>query len=105
MSHRTYSIPSPPPITDAMTTGATGADASDLIGHAVVTTYDVPDSDRREVLLLLDNGRVYELSTDPGYNDDLAVSRNHERWEFFMYDATDTPAGDAMKKLAPGRWW
>lgn len=97
-------IPVPPPITDGMTTGALGASGIDFIGETITTSYEIPDSDRGEILLRCASGRVFCLSTDPGYNDDLAVSRNESRWEFFAYDATDTEAGRAMQELEPGEW-
>jgi hypothetical protein len=104
MSVRQRQITDPPPITDGMTRGATGATGHDFVGQTITTTYQIPDSDRGEILLRCASGRVLLLSTDPGYNDDLAVSRNHERWEFFVYDATDSEAGRAMQKLEPGEW-
>ena len=93
-----------PPIVDAMTSGAIGASGIDFIGETITTAYEIPDSDRSEILLRCSSGKVFCLSTDPGYNDDAAVSRNHERWELVLYDATDTPAGRAMQDLAPGDW-
>lgn len=96
-------IPDPPPIVDAMTTGATGANGHDLVGRTILTTYAIPDSDRGELLLLLDNGRVILMSCDPGYEDDYAT-RTPDKWESYLADATDTPAGAAMKLLEPGEW-
>lgn len=93
-----------PPITDRMTTGGQGATGGDFVGETITTSYEIPDSDRGEILLRCASGRVLCLSTDPGYNDDVAVSRNHERWEVFVYDSTDTEAGRAMQHLEPGEW-
>lgn len=87
-----------------MTTNAIGASAHELVGQTVVTAYEIPDSDRRETLLLLDNGRVICLSCDPGYKDEFYTVRDPTRWECCMYDATDTPAGQEMKKLDAGQW-
>lgn len=92
-----------PPITDSMTDGSAGTDMHDLVGRYVVTSYAIPDSDRRETLLLLDNGRVICLSCDPGIADD-DVTRTPDKWECCLYDATHTPAGYAMRKLTPGQW-
>lgn len=98
-----HEIPNPPPITDGMTTGAFGTGAHDLIG-TVVTTYEVPDSDRCETLLLYEDGRVILVSCDPGYNDDAARTRNPTRWEVVLCDATDTDAGRAIQLLERGHW-
>jgi hypothetical protein len=95
-----------PPITDAMTSGhegwAHGTGMHALIGRTVVTAYDVPDSDRGESLLLLDNGTVLLVSCDPGYDDN--DQRTPDAWECCMYDATDTQAGRAIKELDTGHW-
>jgi len=91
-----------PPITEPMTSGACGTGAHALVGQRVVTAYDLSDSDRRETLLLLDNGSVLMLSCDPGYDD--ADRRTDDRWECCMYDATDTPAAPALRALEPGHW-
>lgn len=101
---RQHTIPKDhPPITDDMTGLALGAHSLDLVDARVVTAYDIPDSDRRESLLLLDNGRVILVSCDPGYDDDL-IQRTPDRWEVVFYDATDTDAGRAIKDLEPGQW-
>ena len=99
-----HEIPDQPPITDWMTRGGTGAAGFDFIGETITTAYAIPDSDRGDILLRCASGKVLCLSTDPGYNDDEAVSRNHERWEMFVYNCTDTEAGRAMQKLAHGDW-
>lgn len=93
-----------PPITDRMTSGGTGAAGFDFIGETITTAYAIPDSDREEILLRCESGKVLLLSTDPGYNDDESMSRNQERWEMFVYNATDTPAGRAMQHLERGDW-
>jgi len=104
VSVKQHRIPDPPPITDRMTDGSLGTSGHDFVGETITTTYEIPDSDRGEILLRCASGKVLALSTDPGYNDDLAMSRNEARWEFFAYDATDTPAGRAMRDLEPGEW-
>lgn len=103
MSVRQHRIPDPPPITDRMTDGSHGASSYDLVGRRVVVAYDIPDSDRDETLLRMDDGSVLLLSCDPGY-DELGVSRTPEHWETCMYDATDSPAGRAIQDLEEGHW-
>lgn len=95
-------------ITDEMTTGATGADGQDLAGRTITTVYEVPDSDRGEILLALDNGKVYVISTDPVTHDDggtrLPPEEWGDQWETFLMDATDTDAGQSLRYLDPGFW-
>jgi hypothetical protein len=88
-------------ITDAMTTGASGFSPQELVGRTVVAVHDIEDSDRRETLLLLDNGRCCLLSCDPVVHDDegvpLPLDKRGERWEVVLYDATDTEAGKHVR--------
>ncbi len=94
-----------PPITDDMTSGrdgyAVGTGTHDLLG-TFVTAYEIPDSDRRETLLLREDGFVLLLSCDPGYEGD--TGRTPDKWECCQYDATETAAGRAMQKLKRGHW-
>ena len=92
-----------PPITDAMTDHGIGTGIHAIVGCTVLTAYDIPDSDRAESLLLLDDGTVLVLSCDPAY-DDVGVHRTPEHWECCVYDVTTTPAGREIKKLAEGHW-
>jgi hypothetical protein len=101
---RQHRIPSPPPITEAMCDHALGCDERIFLGRTVAVTYAVPDSDRGEVLLRLDNGWVVEMSCDPSWGDDDPRREREPVWSSCLYDATDTPAGRAMQKLGEGQW-
>jgi hypothetical protein len=93
-----HHIPDPPPITDAMSQHATGTSFHDLLGETVTVVYNVPDSDRDEVLLQTESDRTFLVSCDPSvYGDEFA-------WQTCIYDATDTEAGKVMRTLAPGEW-
>jgi len=74
-------------ITDKMTDGAMGFDPLWLKGKTVKEVYEVEDSDRRESLLLFEDGDSVLLSCDP-VRDDL-----QHRWEVVLYDTTNTAAG------------
>jgi hypothetical protein len=97
-----------PLIKDKMTTGAIGASAYELVGRTIVTSYEIPDSDRGEILLLLDNGRSFLLSCDPTRDDPdgvpLPPEESGKSWELVLYDTTGTPAGEAIKNLESGAW-
>ena len=100
-----HTIPDPAPIQGwEMTQGSPGAWTYELVGRTVITSYEIPGEDDRGILLLLDNGKVIGIGVDIGYKDDLAMSRDPSKHELYMYDATDTPAGEAIKKLEPGEW-
>ena len=87
------------PIRDADTQHAEGAQISSLEGRTVVAVYEIPDSDRGESLLHLDNGQVLLLSCDPALTDDC-TTRTPERWECVLYDATDTRAGRMIRRAS-----
>lgn len=89
----------PEPITDAMTAHAAGMGAVELRGARILDVVEVEDSDRDEVLLTLDDGRVVMLSCDPGYGDPDCITRTPDRWEVCLYDATDTEAGRRLTSL------
>ena len=93
-----------PPIKDMDTQYGVGTDSFVFIGEKIVTAYNIPDSDRDECLLLCESGLVICVSTDPGYKDDDCLVRDETRWEVVLYDATDTVAGRAIKKLERGQW-
>lgn len=101
-----HRIPDPPPITPAMLSddGAWASDLHPLVGRTIVTLYEIPDSEREESLLLLDDGRVLMMSCDHGYRDDEMMSRDPLNWEFIAYELTGTPAAEALIKLEPGHW-
>ena len=95
--------PSDPPILDHMAAGAGGCSVAELVGKTCVTAYRIPDSDRGATLLLMDDGSCYEidcLPRDLGY----LVRCASDPWEVVLYDVTSTPAGEAIRRLEPGRW-
>lgn len=79
-------------ITDAMTAHAEGMGAVGLRGARILDVVEVEDTDRGEVLLVLDDGRVVMLSCDPGYGDRDGITRTPNRWEVVLYEATSTEA-------------
>jgi hypothetical protein len=98
-----------PPIREAMTQYGVGCSAFDLLGETVVTVYNVPDSDREEILLYTESGRTFNLSTDPNIYDDEGLRVDEAVWKdrawlVTLYDATDTEAGRIMPTLAQGEW-
>lgn len=102
--NKQHRIPDPPPIHGwQMTQGSPGCAAYALIGRTVVTSYEIPGEDDRGVLLLLDDGTVIGIGVDIGYADDF-VGRDPSKHELYMYDATNTAAGVAIKSLEPGEW-
>lgn len=104
MSQNTYhKIDANTTITDEMTTGALGASIAQFIGKTIDLTYEIPDSDRGEVLVRFTDGTSMGVSCDPGYDDEL-VRRTPDRWETVIYDTTDTVAGKAIRGLDPGYW-
>ena len=84
-------------LTDEMTSGAVGCDARWLIGRTVVASLPVPDSDRSEELVLCSDGFVLGISCDPSFDADGLV-RIPDQWDVCMYDCTDVPAGELMRK-------
>jgi hypothetical protein len=104
-----HDIPDPPQITDRMTEHAPGTSAYDFVGERVVTVYNIPDSDRDEVLLHMESGRTFLVSCDPVVLDDNGVplppeDRGKGGWEVCFYDATNTEAGKVMATLEHGEW-
>jgi len=91
-------------ITDRMVAGATGYSPDWLVGRTIVAVHEIADSEREETLLLLDDGRSCVISCDPVTHDDAGVrlpaEEWGERWEVVLYDATDTPAGQAARDAA-----
>lgn len=106
---RQHTITDPPPITDGMTQGAVGISFYYLVGVAIKTVYNVPDSDRSEVLLHTEDGRTFLVSCDPNVYDDEGLRLPPEEvakrdWQVYIADATDTEAGKAIRNLEPGEW-
>jgi len=89
----------PPTVTDIQTREAMGADPSELVGKKIVQVVEVEDSDRCEATLVCDDGSSYLLSCDPGYGPNGLPSE--DRWEFCMYDATETEAGRKLSGSRP----
>jgi hypothetical protein len=79
-------------IPDGQFREATGADPKALEGRRVERVFEVEGTDREEFALLLDNGKLIQISCDPGY-DAEGIGRTPERWEVVLYDASDTEAG------------
>lgn len=75
---------------------ATGAEPHDLEGCTIKRVFEVEDTDRAEFALLLDNGKLIQVSCDPGYAEDQAT-RTPDKWEVVLYDATDTEAGRELR--------
>jgi hypothetical protein len=90
-------------ISDEMSSGAIGASLAQFIGKTIDLVYEVPDSDRGEVLVRFTDGTSIEVSCDPGYDEDL-VRRTPEHWDVCVYDTTETEAGEALRHLPPGHW-
>lgn len=66
-----------------------------VIGHIGPT--DIDDSDRGEEAYVFDDGTVLNISCDPGY-DDEGVYRTPDKWEVVTYDATNTVAGQKLRR-------
>ena len=103
-STRQHRIHDPAPIKGwQMTQGSPGTWLFSLVGRKVVTAYQIPEEDDDGFLLLLDDGTVIGFGVDIGHSDDM-VNRDPSKHEIYMYDATGTPAGKAIKDLEPGEW-
>lgn len=61
-------------------------------GKTIKRVFEVEDSDRSEIALLFEDGSLYLLSCDPGFDKDL-IHRTPDHWELVVYDASDTEAG------------
>lgn len=94
-------------LTDDMVTTALGLDPEQLVGKRIIACHEIVDSDRRESLLVCDDGTCVLLSCDPTCHDDqgspLPPDKHGERWEVVLYDATDSEAGRVVRnqKLEP----
>jgi hypothetical protein len=92
-------------ITDGMSSGADAFFAEWFVGRRIVAVHEVEDSDRGEVLLLLDDGRSCLISCDPVRHDDeglwLPEEKWGERWDVVLYNTTETEAGRAAKAAQP----
>ena len=87
-------------ILDEMTTGAVGVRWQAALRKTLDLVYEIPDSDRCEVLLRFVGGPVLLLSCDPQTGED--GRRTPDRWEVVVYDASDTVAGREVRRLKPG---
>lgn len=104
---RQFRIPEPAPITDRDTQGGRGLLPVDLIGEVVRIVYEIPDSDRDEVLIGFESGRTICISTDPQYRESFGQGigpRDTGLWEVVLYDQEDTEAEKKLRELKGGHW-
>jgi hypothetical protein len=83
-------------IPDGQFDGAIGGAPSQLEGRRIVRVFEVEGTDRGEFALLLDDGSLFQISCDPGYDEEL-INRTPDKWEVVLYDASDTEAGREFK--------
>lgn len=90
-----------------MTNGSPGSGVERIPRAEIVGAYPVEDSDRGEFLLKLrdlkGNITVIGISCDPIMHDENGVPflpedpRRAEKWEVYLFDATDSEAGKLIK--------